>query len=57
MHPDFHQLLERRYEALLDLHERQTRRLEDHAERLDFNDRLVARGPTEPRPTLGTPEP
>jgi hypothetical protein len=48
--------LEQRYDALLDLHERQAYRLEDHDDRLDFNERQLARGRPHVPPPLDTPE-
>ncbi|NIM49186.1 MAG: hypothetical protein GTO22_08000 [Gemmatimonadales bacterium] len=48
--------LEERYDTLLDLHERHVRQLEDHDERLDFNERLLARGGSGITPPIETPE-
>ncbi len=48
--------LEEQCETLLDQHARQIRQLEDHDDRLDFNERLLARGRTEVKPSPETPE-
>lgn len=48
--------LEGHYRTLVDLHERQWRRLEEQDERLDFNDRVMARGRNGFPPSRDTPE-
>jgi hypothetical protein len=48
--------LEERCERLLDLHQWQMRRLEEHDERLDFNERVMAPGRPEATSSPETPE-